>query len=125
MINKVILVGRLGADPESRSTQAGSAVCTLSVATSESYKDKEGKWQEKTEWHKVVAFGKVAEVAGKRAKGDLIYVEGKLSTRKYTDKAGVEKYTTEIVLDQIRVLVSTKKAESAPETRPADDEIPY
>ncbi|GGD61565.1 single-stranded DNA-binding protein [Lacimicrobium alkaliphilum] len=99
-INKVILVGNLGQDPEVRYTANGKAVANLSIATSESWKDQSGQIQEKTEWHKVVLFGKLAEIAGEYLrKGSQIYVEGKLQTRKWQDQQGQDKYTTEIVLD--------------------------
>lgn len=99
-INKVILVGNLGQDPEVRYTANGKAVANLSLATSESWKDQSGQIQEKTEWHRVVLFGKLAEIAGEYLrKGSQIYVEGKLQTRKWQDQQGQDKYTTEIVLD--------------------------
>lgn len=97
-VNKVILVGNLGNDPEVRYMPSGGAVANLTLATSESWRDKQtGETKEKTEWHRVVLFGKLAEVAGEYLrKGSQIYIEGKLNTRKWTDQAGVEKYTTEI-----------------------------
>ena len=97
-VNKVILVGNLGQDPEVRYLPNGGAVANLTLATSESWRDKQtGETKEKTEWHRVVLFGKLAEVAGEYLrKGSQIYIEGKLNTRKWTDQAGVEKYTTEI-----------------------------
>jgi single-strand DNA-binding protein len=99
-VNKVIIMGTLGQDPEVKYTPSGAAVCNLSVATSEQWKDKQtGEKKEQTEWHRVVIFGKLAEVAGEHLrKGSQVYVEGKLRTRKWTDQSGVEKYTTEIVL---------------------------
>jgi single-strand DNA-binding protein len=102
-VNKVILVGNLGRDPEVRSFQSGDKVCNLSIATSESWKDKaSGERKEKTEWHRVCIYNqnlvKVAE--SYLTKGSKVYIEGKLETRKYTDKDGVEKYTTEIALRQ-------------------------
>lgn len=100
-INKAILIGNLGDDPTVRYMPNGNAVANVTLATSESYKDKNtGQAVEKTEWHKVVFFGKVAEVVGEYCrKGSQIYVEGKLQTRKWTDQQGVERYTTEIVVD--------------------------
>ena len=97
-VNKVILVGNLGNDPEVRYMPNGGAVANITLATSESWRDKQtGETKEKTEWHRVVLFGKLAEVAGEYLrKGSQIYIEGKLNTRKWTDQAGVEKYTTEI-----------------------------
>lgn len=104
-INKVMLIGRLGADPELKYTPAGAAVLTLSLATNTSYKDTEGKNQEKTEWHRVVAWRKLAEIIGQYAKkGSRIYVEGKLTTRSWTDKDGGKRYTTEIQADSIQLL---------------------
>lgn len=104
-VNKVILVGNLGRDPEIRSMQSGDKVCNLSVATSERWKDRNsGEMQEKTEWHRVVVFDqKLAEVAEKYLKkGAKVFLEGQLQTRKWTDNSGVEKYTTEVVLQRFR-----------------------
>ncbi|NIG62959.1 MAG: single-stranded DNA-binding protein [Serratia symbiotica] len=100
-INKVILVGNLGQDPEVRYMPNGGAVANITLATSESWRDKTtGEQKEKTEWHRVVLFGKVAEVAGEYLrKGSQVYIEGSLQTRKWTDQAGVEKYTTEVVVN--------------------------
>ena len=104
-VNKVILLGNLGRDPETRYTTGGDAVCNLSIATSEQWKDKNGEKQERTEWHRVVLFGRQAELAGEYLKkGRSVYVEGRLQTRKYTDKDGVEKYSTEIVGDRMQLL---------------------
>lgn len=99
-INKVIILGTLGQDPEVKYMPSGGAVCNLSLATSEQWNDKAtGEKKEQTEWHRVVIFGKLAEVAGEYLrKGSQVYIEGKLRTRKWTDQSGVEKYTTEIVL---------------------------
>lgn len=100
-VNKVILVGRLGQDPEVRFMPNGNAVANISLATSDSWKDKNtGEQQERTEWHRVVVFGKLGEVAGEYLrKGSQVYFEGRLQTRKWTDQQGQEKYTTEIVID--------------------------
>jgi single-strand DNA-binding protein len=99
-VNKCILVGNLGKDPEVRYTQDGKAVASLTLATSESWKDQSGQVQEKTEWHRISMFGKLAEIAGEYLrKGSQIYIEGKLQTRKWTNKEGQDQYTTEIVLD--------------------------
>lgn len=97
-VNKVILVGNLGQEPEVRYMPNGGAVANITLATSESWRDKTtGEQKEKTEWHRVVLFGKLAEVAGEYLKkGSQVYIEGKLNTRKWTDQAGVEKYTTEV-----------------------------
>ena len=99
-VNKVILVGNLGKDPEVRYTPNGKAVANLTLATSESWKDQSGQIQEKTEWHRVSIFGKLAEIAGEYLrKGSQVYIEGKLQTRKWQNKEGQDQYTTEIVLD--------------------------
>lgn len=100
-INKVIIVGNLGQDPEVKYMPSGDAVTNISLATSETWKDKaSGQEQEKTEWHRVVFFGKLAEIAGEYLrKGSQVYVEGKLRTRKWQDQSGQDKYTTEIVVD--------------------------
>ena len=104
-VNKVIIVGRIGRDPEIRNTQSGQVVASFSVATDESYKGKDGQKVEATEWHNVTAWGKQAEfIANYLSKGRLVYVEGKLKAEKYTDKQGVEKYTTKIVADRVQGL---------------------
>ena len=105
-VNKVILVGNLGQKPEIRYTQTNTAVATLSIATSESWKDKDsGEQREKTEWHRVVFFGKLAEIAEQYLdKGSQLYVEGKLQTRKWQDKEGNDKYTTEILGNEMNML---------------------
>ena len=101
-VNKVILIGTLGQDPEIRYIPNGGAVGRLSIATNESWRDKQtGQQKEQTEWHKVVLFGKLAEIASEYLrKGSQVYIEGKLKTRKWTDDAGVERYTTEIIVSQ-------------------------
>ncbi|MBQ4838187.1 single-stranded DNA-binding protein [Pseudoalteromonas luteoviolacea] len=100
-VNKVILVGNLGQDPEVRYMPNGNGVANISIATTDSWKDKNtGQMQERTEWHRVVLFGKLAEVAGEYLrKGSQVYIEGRLQTRKWTDQSGQDKYTTEIVVD--------------------------
>jgi len=99
-VNKVILVGNLGKDPEVRFTQDGKAITNLTLATSESWKDQSGQVQEKTEWHRVAIFGKLAEIAGEYLrKGSQVYFEGQLQTRKWTNKEGQDQYTTEIKVD--------------------------
>lgn len=105
-INKVILVGNLGADPETRYTANGGAITTIKVATSESWKDKQtGEAQERTEWHRVKFFGRLAEIAGEYLrKGRQVYIEGSLRTDKYTDKEGVERYTTDIIAAEMQML---------------------
>jgi single-strand DNA-binding protein len=107
-VNKVILVGNLGNDPETRYTQAGAAITNVSVATSETWKDKQtGQPQERTEWHRVVFFNRLAEIAGEYLrKGSKVYVEGSLRTRKWQDKEGQDKYTTEIVGNEMQMLDS-------------------
>lgn len=104
-VNKVILVGRLGKDPEVRYMTNGEAVANITLATSETWKDKNGEKQEKTEWHRVTFYRKLAEIVGEYLKkGSQVYVEGRLETRKWTDKAGVEKYTTEVIANEMVML---------------------
>jgi single-strand DNA-binding protein len=106
-VNKVILIGNLGRDPETRYMPDGGAVTNVSIATTETWKDKSGEKQEKTEWHRVAFFGKLAEIAGEYLKkGSQVYVEGRLQTRKWQDKDGQDKYTTEIVADRMQMLGS-------------------
>jgi single-strand DNA-binding protein len=110
-VNKVILLGNLGRDPETRYTTGGDAVTNLNIATSEQWKDKSGEKQERTEWHRVVLFGRQAEVAGEYLKkGRSVYIEGRLQTRKYTDKDGVEKYSTEIVADRMQLIGGSRES---------------
>ncbi len=105
-VNKVILVGRLGQEPEIRSTTSGQQVCTLSIATSETW-TKDGNKEEKTEWHRVVLWGRQAEIAHKYLKkGRLVYIEGKLQTRSWQDQQGQKRYTTEIVANNMQFLES-------------------
>ena len=105
-VNKVILIGNLGRDPEVRYAPSGSAICNIALATSRNWKNKDtGERQEETEWHRVVFFDRLAEIAGEYLKkGRPVYVEGHLKTRKWTDKDGVEKYSTEIIADQMQLL---------------------
>jgi single-strand DNA-binding protein len=106
-VNKVILIGNLGRDPETRYMPDGGAITNISIATTETWKDKNGDKQEKTEWHRVAFFGKLAEIAGEYLKkGSQVYVEGRLQTRKWQDKDGNDKYTTEIVADRMQMLGS-------------------
>jgi len=119
-VNKVILIGNLGRDPEIRSTQDGTKIANLSLATSESWKDKNtGERREKSEWHRVVIFGPLAEIAEKYLrKGSKVYVEGQIQTRKWTDQSGQDKYTTEIVLQRYRgelVMLDGKPEQTAPQ----------
>ena len=105
-VNKVTLIGNLGRDPEVRYAPSGAAVCNITLATSRSWKDKtSGERQEETEWHRVVFYDKLAEIAGQYLKkGKPVYIEGRLKTRKWTDKDGVEKYTTEIIANEMTML---------------------
>jgi single-strand DNA-binding protein len=105
-INKVILIGNLGGDPEIRYMPSGAAAASLNIATSESWKDKQtGELQDRTEWHRVVMFNRLAEIAGEYLKkGSKVYIEGSLRTRKWQDKNGVERYTTEIVANEMQML---------------------
>ena len=132
-VNKVILVGRLGADPEVRYTSSGTAVAKFNLATSENWKDKDGSKQEKTEWHRVVAFGKLGEICGEYlSKGKQVYVEGKLQTRSWDDKDGNKKYTTEVNINSMVMLGSGDgggkevAASSEPQSFPSsEDDIPF
>ena len=147
-INKVIIVGNLGADPEVRYMPSGGAVANVSVATSESWKDKQsGEMQERTEWHRIVFFNRLAEIVGEYLrKGSKVYVEGSLRTRKWQDQNNVERYTTEIVASEMQMLDSRggagggapmgggqqRSQQQSPSTAPAepvsedfDDDIPF
>jgi single-strand DNA-binding protein len=114
-VNKVIIVGNLGRDPETRYMPSGDALANIAVATTDKWKDKAtGEQIEATEWHRISFFGKLAEIAGQYLKkGSQVYIEGKLRTRKYTDKDGVEKYSTEIVADTLQMLGSRQGSGSA------------
>lgn len=106
-VNKAIIVGRLGQDPEVRYTQSNAAVATLSIATSEKYKDRNGQMQESTEWHRCVAWGRTAEICQQYLKkGSLVYIEGPIQTRSWEDKSGEKKYTTEIKVLSMQMLDS-------------------
>lgn len=116
-VNKVIIVGNLGNDPETRYTASGTAITSLSIATSEQWTDKQsGEKQERTEWHRVKLFGRLAEIAGEYIKkGRTVYIEGSLRTEKYTDKQGVEKYSTDIIANDMQMLGGGEgKQDSAP-----------
>lgn len=105
MLNRVMIIGRLGTDPELRYTQGGQPVCSLRIATDESFTDKDGNRVERTEWHSVVVFGKSADHCNQfLRKGSLVYVEGKLATRKWQDQKGQDRYTTEIRADRVQFL---------------------
>lgn len=152
-VNKAILIGHLGKDPEVRYMPSGEAVANVTLATSETWKDKSGVKQEKTEWHNIVFFKRLAEIVGEYLKkGSLIYVEGRITTEKWTDKEGKDRYTTKIVANEMKMLgsksggssfevmddgASSAPARSAPAARPAaapaakgnfdnfDDDIPF
>jgi single-strand DNA-binding protein len=138
-INKAIIVGNVGNDPEVRYMPSGDAVANFSVATNEEWKDKEtGEKKERTEWHRCVAFKRLGEIVGEYVtKGTPLYIEGKLQTRKWKDKDGVDRYSTEIRVDQLQMLgskpegskTSKPMAQSAPSSQPNpddfDDEIPF
>jgi single-strand DNA-binding protein len=132
-INKVILIGNLGKDPETHTTQSGAVICNLVVATSESWKDKNtGETKESTEWHRVVAFRRLAEIAAQYlSKGSKVYIEGKLQTRKWQDQSGSDRYSTEIVANELQFLDGRPKTQH--ESQPIapqgggdfSDEIPF
>ena len=104
-VNKVILIGNLGADPETRYLPSGDAVTNIRIATTDTWKDKSGEKQEHTEWHRIAFFGKTAEIAGEYLKkGSPVYVEGRIRTRKWQDKEGQERFSTEIVADRMQLL---------------------
>ena len=147
-VNKVNLVGTLGKDPEIRYSQAGAALCSVSVATNESWKDKNGEKQERTEWHRVKAFGRLAEIMGEYLKkGGVVYIEGALRTEKYTDKQGVERYSTDILASEMQMLsgggsqdqgerssrphntgnkpAAASRAQQQDDEPPLDDDIPF
>lgn len=115
-INKVILIGNLGADPEVRYTPANTAVCNISVATTDQWRDKQtGEQQEKTEWHRVVMFNRLGEIAGEYLKkGSKVYIEGRLQTRKWQGQDGQDRYTTEIVANEMQMLDGRSGAGAAP-----------
>jgi len=117
-VNKAIIVGHLGRDPETRYSPDGAAICNISVATSEQWKDKaSGEKQERTEWHRIAFFNRLAEIAGEYLKkGSLVYIEGKIHTRKWQDKEGQDRYTTEIVAERLQMLGGRQES-SAPEAK--------
>ena len=134
-VNKAIIIGNLGKEPEVRYTASGEALCNITVATSETWKDKAtGEKKEATEWHRISFFGKLAEIAGQYLKkGSQVYVEGSIRTRKWTDKEGQERYTTEIRGDEMRMLggrPQEQATETAKPSRPApardfSDDVPF
>lgn len=135
MLNKVILIGRLGREPELRFMPTGEAVCNFSVATSEKYTDKNGQRQEATEWHNVTMYRKLAEIAGQYlTKGSQVYIEGKIKSRKYTDKNGVERTAYDIIANELKMLggnaqTPAQKPQQAQTQAQAqediDDDIPF
>ena len=135
MLNKVILIGRLGKDPEVRYMPNGEAVCNFSVATSESWKDSNGQKQERSEWHNVTMYRKLAEIAGKYlTKGSQVYLEGKIQTRKYQGKDGIERTAYEIIANEMKMLGGNSQAtQEQPKHQQApvepvgdiDDDVPF
>ncbi len=125
-VNKVILVGNLGQDPEIKYTSNNDAICTLSIATSETRKDKQtGEKKQTTEWHRVVFFGDLAEIAGKwLKKGSTVYIEGKLRTRKWQDQQGNDRYTTEILSDTLRMIGGKKEGSDTEESAQSQQPTP-
>ncbi len=119
-INKVILIGNLGRDPETRYTQGGAAVTNFSIATSESWRDRQtGEQKERTEWHNIVCFARLGEIAGEYLrKGSKVYIEGRLQTRKWQDKEGADRYTTEIVANEMQMLDSRGAGGGAGDSAP-------
>ena len=136
-VNKIVLVGHLGADPESRFTPSGVAVSTFNMATNESWKNKEGEYEDRTEWHRIVLYGKAAETASEyMKKGQLAYVEGRIRTRSWEDKDGMTRYTTEVLGDRFTMLGRKSENKStAPDEAGAsasagggggdDDDLPF
>jgi len=128
-----MLMGHLGKDPEVRYTSSGTAVASCSLATSEKFKDRSGEYQEKTEWHNLVFWGRIAEICGEYlSKGKLIFVEGRLQTRKWQDRDGNDRYSTEIVCDKMQMLGSKGDGQTrggdtqpGPDIPPPDDDIPF
>lgn len=131
MLNKVILIGRLGREPETRFMPNGEAVCNFSVATSEKYTDKNGQRQEETEWHNVTMFRKLAEIAGQYlTKGSQVYIEGKIKSRKYTDKNGVERTAYDIIANELKMLggnaqTPAQKQQPAQAQDDISDDVPF
>lgn len=130
-VNEVFILGNLGKEPETKYTADGTAISRFSVATSRKYKDSQGQVQEEVEWHRIVCFGKVAEIVQRYLKkGSPVFIKGRLRTRKYTDKEGIERFQTEIVAEQMQMLNSasteqkTAQATQAPRRAPAQDDDP-
>ncbi len=113
-VNRVTLLGNLGQDPEMRSTQSGKSVCTLNIATSKRYKNQSGEWQESTDWHKVVLWERLADIAGQYLqKGGKVYIEGRLQTRSYEAKDGGTRYVTEVVATELVLLSSREQSQDS------------
>lgn len=127
MINRVTLVGHLGKDPEVKTLENGTKVASFSLATTESYKDKSDQWQNLTEWHNIVAWRGLAERAEKLSKGNLVYIEGKISRRSYKDKDGNEKFITDIVANAINSLEKREKPSNPESSLPpeVDESLPF
>ncbi len=124
-VNKVILIGNLGKDPETRYMSNGEAVTNITLATTDTWKDKNGEKQEKTEWHRVTFYRKLAEIAGEYLKkGRSVYVEGRLETRKWTDKNGVERYTTDIIATDMKMLGNRSGSGSFESSPDQEDDNP-
>lgn len=123
MLNKAMIIGRVGKPIDVKYSQSGTAVASLTVATDESYTDKQGQRQSVTEWHRVIVYGKTAENCGQYLdKGSLVFVEGRLRTRKWTDRAGQERYTTEIIADRVQFL--DRRQDAAQQAAPAQRQMP-
>jgi single-strand DNA-binding protein len=121
-VNKVILIGRLGKDPDMRYTPSGTAVANFTMATNHNSKDQDGNFSEQTEWHRVVAFGRTAEIAGEYlTKGKLVFIEGRLQTRSWEDQNGQKKYTTEVICNNMQLLGSRGDSEAPSESPPEDE----
>lgn len=121
-LNKVMLIGNLGKDPEIRYTQSGVAIANFNLATGERFKNKSGEWEERTEWHRVTLWSKLAEIAGEYlSKGKTVYIEGRLQTRKWQDNSGAERYTTEIVGEKMQML--SAKGESRRNDAPQEQSV--
>ena len=124
-VNKVILLGRLGRDPEVRYMPNGEAVCNFSIATSETWNDRNGQRQERTEWHNITMYRRLAEIAGQYLKkGREVYIEGRIQTRKWTDKEGQERYSTEIVANEMKMLGKREGMGAPQEGNDASDYAP-
>ncbi len=124
-VNKAIIIGRLGQDPEMKYTPSGTAVANFSVATNHAVKDQDGNFNEKTEWHRIVAYGRTAEIAGEYlTKGKLVFIEGRIQTRSWEDQNGQKRYMTEIVCANMQLLGSKGDTEAAPEITNGEDETP-